>query len=103
MNDRPEIFKINLIVGGIDSESEPNALENFVHELSMRPHIYNARVSWVDENKKDLAISLETEGIGSNLTSKSMAEELLGVSVAVLRKVDGIHVDITGVEVVNTI
>jgi hypothetical protein len=103
MNDSLDIFKVNLIVEGINPESDPDALENFVYELSMRHHIYNVSVSWVDEHKKGLAVSLETEGIGSYLTSESMADELLAVSSAVLRKIDVIHIYITGVEVVNSI
>ena len=103
MNDRLYKFKVNLVIEGIDPDTDPDALEKFDNELSMRPHINNIRISWVDEHKKDIAVSFETESIGPISIRDQMPQELFEVACAVLRKTERIHIGVTGIEAVNTI
>ncbi len=87
-------FGIYLKLGGIHLDNDPDAVENLILEISLRPHIEKYNVSWVKENKNEVNIYFETIGLDQNSIGKQMAEELFEIACAVLKSADGVHINI---------
>lgn len=88
------LFSVRLSLHDVDSEADPDAVRELADELSMRPHLGSSKVSWGNSERNVIEVYTETEGLEPSSTGNAVAEELFEASVAVLRKLDGIHVEV---------
>lgn len=88
-----EKLLVELVIRGINKNTDPMAEQEFDVELSMRPHTLRKKVLW-DEGEKILIVQVEVESVDENLAAKQMAEELFEVANAVLQSVQGLNVKV---------
>ena len=101
MNTHLRKFEVHLVLEDIDASVNANALDALGTELSMRGHIESHEATWDDERKERVTVDLRTQGVAADSAGKQAAEELFEVACAVLRKVDGIHVNIARVDLLD--
>jgi hypothetical protein len=91
------VFGVSLMLSGIDSNRDPNAVGAIKDEILMRPHILKSQISWADEKKENISIYLETVGLEPEATGKDAAEEIFEVAFACLNKLAGNQITIIDV------
>ena len=90
-------FTVQLALLGILREELPRAIKDLRDEIDARPHLKNPRVS-LDAISYQAVVSVDTEGLDPESAGKQMAEELFEIACAVLSEVEGMHVEIRGVQ-----
>jgi len=88
------LFSVRLALHEVDALSDPDATQKIRNELSMRSHIRTSMVSWANAQKREIIVYVEVEGLEPISTGNDAAEELFEICCAVLKRLEGLHIDI---------
>lgn len=92
MNKHLPWFRVDLLLEGIDSGSDSDALENMEQELASWSHLNNVNITWTDAARSKLLISVESLDIDAKQMQTRLEEEILEASSGVLRGGDLIQI-----------
>lgn len=89
-------FVVVVAISGINSDADPNALEDFKEIIGMRPHLTLRQINY-ESSSQQLQIHVLMESLDQGMAKRQMTEEFFEIANAILKNIERVRIKVLDV------